>query len=72
MAESVAISSVLAIPLAYLAMSSWLENFAYRTELSWWIFVASVLSAVFLTLITVSFQAIKAGRINPANTLRSE
>jgi ABC-type antimicrobial peptide transport system permease subunit len=68
----VAISSVLAIPLAYLAMSSWLENFAYRTELSWWIFVASVLSAVFLTLITVSFQAIKAANANPVKSLRTE
>jgi ABC-type antimicrobial peptide transport system permease subunit len=68
----VSISSAFAIPFAYYVMSNWLDNFAYRTGLSWWIFVASVASAVLLTLLTVSFQAIKAARINPANTLRAE
>ncbi len=68
----VTISSVLAIPLAYLIMSNWLENFPYRTTLSWWIFVASIAGAVLLTLLTVSFQVIKAARVNPVTTLRSE
>lgn len=68
----VIISSGLAIPFAYYVMDKWLENFTYRTELSWWIFIVSALGALLLTLLTVSFQAIKAASINPANTLRSE
>ncbi len=71
-ARLVIISFVLAAPLAWWAMHSWLRSFAYRIHISWWIFVAAGLSALLIALITVSFQAIKAGIANPVESLRSE
>ena len=57
---------------AYYAMAKWLEHFAYRTSLGWWIFAAGGLLALLITLITVSFQAVKAALTNPVETLRYE
>jgi putative ABC transport system permease protein len=68
----VTISALLAFPLAWLAMHSWLESFVYRTELSWWIFALAWALSIFITLLTISFQAIRAARANPIKTLRSE
>jgi ABC-type antimicrobial peptide transport system permease subunit len=68
----VAISIVLSIPVAYYFMSNWLAKFQYRTEISWWIFAASGFGALAITLLTVSFQTIKAAMANPVNSLRSE
>jgi uncharacterized membrane protein YdcZ (DUF606 family) len=53
-------------------MSQWIQKFAYRTEISWWIFVAAGLGALTITLITVSFQSIKAALSNPTKSLRTE
>jgi putative ABC transport system permease protein len=53
-------------------MHGWLQNYTYRTELSWWIFAAAGFGALMITLITVSFQSIKAAIANPVNSLRSE
>ncbi len=65
-------SILIAIPIAWLVMSNWLQKFAYRIDLSWWMFIIAAFMAIFIALFTISFQAIKAARINPAKTLRSE
>ncbi|MEO7049283.1 MAG: hypothetical protein ABI091_28525, partial [Ferruginibacter sp.] len=61
-----------AFPIAWWSMNKWLESFAYRVHISWWIFIVAGLLAVFIALITVSFQAIKAAIANPVESLRSE
>jgi putative ABC transport system permease protein len=66
------LSFVIASPVAYYFMFQWLQNFAYRVDISWWVFVVSVLAAMFIALITVSFQAIKAAMANPVKSLRTE
>jgi ABC-type antimicrobial peptide transport system permease subunit len=68
----VIISLLIATPLAYLLMHNWLENYQYHAELSWWIFVAAGLGALLITLLTVSYQSIKAALMNPTKSLRSE
>ncbi|QRR04047.1 ABC transporter permease [Dyadobacter sandarakinus] len=68
----VVIALVLASPLAWWALSTWLDTFAYRTGLSWWIFAVSGVVATSIALLTVSFQAIKAAWVNPVTSLRSE
>jgi putative ABC transport system permease protein len=59
-------------PLAWYAMSQWLEGFAYRTEIHWWVFVVTGCLAAIIALVTVSSQAIKAAVSNPVESLRSE
>jgi putative ABC transport system permease protein len=66
------ISLLLAMPAAWYLMSTWLEKYAYRSTIAWWIFVASGVGALLITLLTVSFQSIKAAMANPVNSLRSE
>jgi putative ABC transport system permease protein len=68
----VTLSAVVAFPLAWLAMHSWLQGFAYRVDLSWWIFALAWAISLFITMLTISFQAIRAARANPVQTLRSE
>ena len=68
----VIISLFIAIPTAYYFMHYWLQNYQYRTQLSGWIFVAAGLGAMVITLLTVSFQAIKAAIANPVKSLRTE
>jgi putative ABC transport system permease protein len=68
----VIISLLIAIPAAYFSMHSWLQNYQYRTEISWLIFAASGFGAMLITILTVSYQAIKAALMNPAKTLRTE
>ena len=68
----VLVAILIASPLAYFAMNRWLEHFAYRTSLGWWVFVTGGLLALLITLITVSFQAVKAALTNPVETLRYE
>ncbi|MBT1708420.1 ABC transporter permease [Fulvivirgaceae bacterium PWU5] len=68
----VIISCVIAIPAAYYLLAAWLQKFEYRTEISWWIFSATMIVALVITLLTVSYQAIKAALINPVKSLRSE
>ncbi|MDP4208077.1 MAG: ABC transporter permease [Bacteroidota bacterium] len=67
-----AIAFVIACPLVYWAMSKWLQNFAYRTDISWWIFVIAGLATLFITILTVSWQSYKASVRNPAEVLRYE
>jgi putative ABC transport system permease protein len=68
----VGIASVIAIPLSWWAMSNWLNGFIYHITLSWWMFAAVILLALLIALVTVSFQAIRAGLANPVESLRSE
>jgi putative ABC transport system permease protein len=68
----VAIAFVIATPIAYYAMTKWLENFAYKTELSWWIFALAGLMALGIALLTVSWQSWKAATRNPVEALRYE
>ncbi|GAB3919335.1 ABC transporter permease [Larkinella terrae] len=62
----------IAIPTSRYFLTGWLEKYTYRTEISWWIFAASGAGALLITLLTVSFQSIKAALINPVKSLRSE
>ena len=66
------IACLLAIPISYYYAQSWLENFAYRMEISWEIFVVAGAGVLLITLLTVSFQAIKAAIMNPVKALRSD
>ncbi|CAA9486006.1 MAG: Acidobacterial duplicated orphan permease (function unknown) [uncultured Segetibacter sp.] len=66
------VACVLAVPLAIYFLDRWLQNYEYRTELSWWIFAVAITGALLVTLLTVSFQAIKAALANPVRSLRSE
>ncbi len=68
----VLIAFVIASPIAYYAMSKWLQNFAQRTEISWWIFALSCILALGIALLTVSWQTFKAARRNPVEALRYE
>jgi len=68
----VVISCVIAAPIAWYFLSGWLKGYKYHTTISWWIFVVSCLGALLITLLTVSFQAIKAAVANPVKSLRSE
>ena len=68
----VSIAALLAFPLAWLIMNKWLQDYAYRVTINWWVFVLSGIAALIITLFTVSFQAIKAGMMNPVKSLRTE
>jgi predicted permease len=70
--QLVGLSALIAFPLAWFAMDRWLQQFAYRIGVEWWIFVAAGLSALVIALLTVSFQSVRAALMNPARSLRSE
>jgi putative ABC transport system permease protein len=66
------IAIIIATPIAWLAMNSWLQSFAYRINISWWVFVAAGFIAIIIAFATISFQSIKAALTNPVKSLRSE
>jgi putative ABC transport system permease protein len=66
------IALVIASPLAWFSMNKWLEGYAYRTHISWWMFLLAGVLAFFIALLTISFQTIKAALANPVSSLRSE
>jgi ABC-type lipoprotein release transport system permease subunit len=68
----VGLSCLIAIPIAFYYMHTWLQKYDFRTDISWWVFALSAIGALALTLITVSFQAIKAALANPVKSLRTE
>lgn len=68
----VLISCAISGPIAFYLISSWLGNYEYRTEVSWWVFASAIGGAILITLLTVSYQAIKASLMNPVKSLRSE
>ncbi|MGH2649474.1 MAG: ABC transporter permease, partial [Ginsengibacter sp.] len=71
-AKLVLIASLIAFPVAWWVMNKWLQSFAYRTNISWWVFIIAGIVAIVIALITVSFQAIKAAIANPVKSLRTE
>ncbi len=68
----VAIGCAIAVPLAYYFMDAWLQQFTYRVSLGWNVFAVSCIGGTVITIITVSFQAIKVAAANPVRSLRSE
>lgn len=68
----VLLSVLLAVPIAWYFMGQWLESYAYRTEIRWWIFAIAGIAAFFITLLTVSYQTIRAAISNPVQSLRTE
>jgi len=68
----VAIAVIIASPIAWLVMHKWLQSFAYRTNISWVVFLITTIVAILIALITISFQAIRAAIANPVKSLRTE
>ncbi|MEO8413003.1 MAG: ABC transporter permease [Ginsengibacter sp.] len=68
----VIIAIIIAIPVAWWAMNTWLDGFAFRVDVSWWIFAMAGIIALLIALLTISFQAIKAAMANPVKSLRAE
>lgn len=68
----VLIASLIAFPLAWFAMHKWLEDFAYRINIGWWVFAVAGMVAIAIALFTISFQAVKAALSNPVKSLRAE
>lgn len=68
----VIIGAVIAFPLAWWAMDKWLQDFAYKVDISWWVFILAAIVALFIAILTMSFQAIKAAVANPVESLRAE
>ena len=63
---------VIAVPIAAFVMNKWLQDFAYRTDITWWIFAVAGLLALLIAFLTISFQSIKAAISNPVKSLRTE
>jgi predicted permease len=70
--QLVIISCAVAFPLAWWAMSSWLQQYAYRVPIHWWVFVLAGIAAIIISLVTISFQSIKAALVNPVKSLKAE
>jgi len=68
----VIIASLIAFPIAWYAMNKWLQDFAYKTDISWWVFALSTGAVCAIALFTISFQSLKAALTNPVESLRSE
>jgi hypothetical protein len=69
--QLVFLAFLIAAPLAWLSMDHWLQNFAYRIDLSWWIFALAGAAAILIALLTVCYQAVKSARANPVQSLRA-
>ena len=70
--QLVTVSAIIAFPLAWWAMHSWLQGYAYRITISWWVFAIAGLAALLIAVLTISVQAIKAALANPVKSLRTE
>jgi putative ABC transport system permease protein len=68
----VLMANLIAWPIAWFAVHAWLQDYAYRINISWWVFAIAGMAALLIALLTVSFQAIKAATANPVTSLRSE
>jgi putative ABC transport system permease protein len=71
-AKPVLLAAVIATPLTWWAMNKWLENFAYRINISWWVFLLTTFIVLSLAMLTMSIQSIKAALSNPVKNLRTE
>jgi putative ABC transport system permease protein len=70
--KPVLLATVIAMPIGYYCMDKWLQSFAYKTQLHWWIFVLAAVLTFVIALFTISFQSLKAALMNPVKSLRSE
>lgn len=70
--KPVCIALLIAIPIAWWAMNTWLQDFSYRIHVQWWIFIAAGAVAIAIAILTVSFHAVKAAIANPVKSLRTE
>ena len=70
--QPVFIATVIAVPIVWYGMNKWLEDFAYRITISWWVFVVAGVLTLLIAILTVSLQAIKAAIANPIKSLRTE
>ena len=70
--KMVIVSLIIAFPIAWWAMTKWLQDFAYRVDIGWWVFGFAALITIGIALLTISFQAIKAAVANPVKSLRTE
>jgi putative ABC transport system permease protein len=68
----ITIASVIAVPIAWLTMSNWLQNFSYRTTIEWWIFLLALLITASIALITISFQTLRVALMKPVRALRTD
>jgi putative ABC transport system permease protein len=68
----VIIALIFAIPIAWFAMNKWLQDFAYRINIHWWVFMIAAVITVFIAWVTISAQAFKAAASNPVKSLRTE
>jgi len=68
----VLIAAIIAFPVAWFSMNTWLQDFAYRINIQWWVFLAAAALVIFITLLTVSIQAVRAALANPVKSLRTE
>jgi len=68
----VLIAAIIAFPLAWWAMNKWLQNFASRVTIEWWVFIGAGILAGLIALLTISFQSIKTAMANPVKSLRTE
>jgi putative ABC transport system permease protein len=68
----IVLATAIATPPAWYLLNKWLQNFAYRIEVSWWVFAVCGLSILIVTISTISFQAIKAAMANPVKSLKTE
>jgi putative ABC transport system permease protein len=66
------IANLIAWPVAWLALNRWLQDYAYRIHMSWWVFALCGMAAILIALVTTSFQAVKAAMANPVKNLRTE
>ena len=70
--KPVMLGALIAIPVGYYAMNKWLQSFAYRINIHWWMFAIAVIVAILIALLTVGVQAVKAAIANPVKSLRTE
>ena len=68
----VVLSVIIACPVAWVVMNRWLQSFAYRTNISWWIFALAIVMAFAIAFATVTWQSLKTARTNPVEALRYE
>ena len=68
----IVIASLIAFPIAWWAMYKWLQNFSYRIDISWWVFLLAASIAAMIAMLTISYQAIKAAFANPVKSLKTE
>ncbi len=70
--KPVLLGTLIAVPIGYYAMTMWLQTFVYRIRFQWWMFAGAAMVAILIALVTVSYQALKAGLANPVKSLRME